>query len=115
MYKDRDSRDVIIRNLIADLDFAYEHIQATSSTGSATLTRWAAAALSRASASSKRLTAVTTTSRGLRITPEELYREAAKGRQAGDRQQRLLAQHRRGQEGRLSRSVLPRDAADAGG
>ena len=43
MYKDRDSRDVIIRNLIADLDFAYEHIQATSSTGSATLTRWAAA------------------------------------------------------------------------
>lgn len=33
MYKDRDSRDVIIRNLIADLDFAYEHIQATSSTG----------------------------------------------------------------------------------
>jgi len=45
MYKDRDSRDVIIRNLIADLDFAYEHIQATSSTGSATLTRWAAAAL----------------------------------------------------------------------
>ena len=45
MYKDRDSRDVIIRNLIADLDFAYEHIQATSSTGSSTLTRWAAAAL----------------------------------------------------------------------
>lgn len=64
MYKERDSRDVIIRNLIADLDFAYEHIQATSSTGSSTLTRWPPQRSSRASASSKRLTAVTTTSRG---------------------------------------------------
>ena len=78
MYKDRDSRDVIIRNLIADLDFAYEHIQATSSTGSATLTRWAAAALkSRVclfEAAYRRYHNLT----GLEITPEELYREAAK-------------------------------------
>ena len=70
MYKDR--------NLIADLDFAYEHIQATSSTGSATLTRWAAAALkSRVclfEAAYRRYHNLT----GLEITPEELYREAAK-------------------------------------
>lgn len=78
MYKNRDSRDVIIRNLIADLDFAYEHIQATSSTGSSTLTRWAAAALkSRVclfEAAYRRYHNLT----GLEITPEELYREAAK-------------------------------------
>ena len=78
MYKDRDSRDVIIRNLIADLDFAYEHIQATSSTGSSTLTRWAAAALkSRVclfEAAYRRYHNLTE----LEITPEELYREAAK-------------------------------------
>ena len=73
MYKDRDSRDVIIRNLIADLDFAYEHIQATSSTGSATLTRWAAAALK-----SRVCLFEAAYRRYLEITPEELYREAAK-------------------------------------
>lgn len=78
MYKERDSRDVIIRNLIADLDFAYEHIRATSSSGSATLTKWAAAALkSRVclfEAAYRRYHNLT----GLEISPEELYREAAK-------------------------------------
>lgn len=44
MYKDRDSRDVIVKNIIADLDFAYENIQTTSSNGSSLVTKWAAAA-----------------------------------------------------------------------
>jgi hypothetical protein bacD2_20761 len=78
MYKERDSRDVLIRNLIADLDFAYTNIQATSSTGSSTLTKWAAAALkSRVclyEAAYRRYHNLS----GLEITPEELYAEAAK-------------------------------------
>ena len=45
MYKDRDSRDVIVKNIIADLDFAYENIQTTSSTGSSLVSKWAAAGL----------------------------------------------------------------------
>ena len=45
MYKNRDSRDVIIRNMIADLDFAYDNIIATTAKSSSTLTKWAAAAL----------------------------------------------------------------------
>ncbi|MFR9523570.1 MAG: RagB/SusD family nutrient uptake outer membrane protein [Rikenellaceae bacterium] len=45
MYKDRDSRDVIIANMISDLDYAYENISAKSSTGSSMVTKWAAAAL----------------------------------------------------------------------
>ena len=44
MYKDRDSRDVIVKNIIADLDFAYENIQTTSSQGSSLVSKWAAAA-----------------------------------------------------------------------
>lgn len=77
MYKERDSRDIIIRNMIEDLDFAYEHIQATSSVNSSTLTKWAAAALkSRVclfEAAYRRYHKLT----GLEITPEELYRHAA--------------------------------------
>lgn len=44
MYKDRDSRDVIIENIIADLDFAYENIQGDSE-GNSLVSRYAAAAL----------------------------------------------------------------------
>ena len=44
MYKDRDSRDVIIKNIIDDLDFAYEHIQGES-TGNSLISKYAAAAL----------------------------------------------------------------------
>ena len=77
MYKERDSRDVIIRNMIEDLDFAYEHIQATSSVNSSTLTKWAAAALkSRVclfEAAFRRYHKLT----GLEITAEELYAQAA--------------------------------------
>ena len=77
MYKDRDSRDVIIGNMIADLDFAYEHIQATSSTGSSTLTKYAAAAFkSRVclfEASFRRYHGITSD----KNTPEYLYNEAA--------------------------------------
>ena len=43
MYKDRDSRDLIVKNIIADLDFAYENIKTTSSIGSSLVTKWAAA------------------------------------------------------------------------
>ena len=43
MYKNRDSRDVIVKNIIADLDFAYENIQTTSSIGSSLVSKWAAA------------------------------------------------------------------------
>ena len=77
MYKERDNRDVVIKNMIEDLDFAYEHIQATSSVNSSTLTKWAAAALkSRVclfEAAYRRYHKLT----GLEITPEELYRHAA--------------------------------------
>lgn len=45
LYKDRDSRDVIVKNMIEDLDFAYENISAKSSTGSSLVTKWCAAAL----------------------------------------------------------------------
>ncbi|MDL2211224.1 RagB/SusD family nutrient uptake outer membrane protein, partial [Bacteroides sp. OttesenSCG-928-M17] len=77
MYKDRDSRDVIIQNMIEDLDFAYEHIQATSTKNSSTLTKWAAAALkSRVclfEASWRRYHKV----KGVEISEEELYHQAA--------------------------------------
>ncbi len=99
MYKDRDSRDVIIRNLIADLDFAYEHIRPPRRPAARRSRAGPPPRSSRASASSKRLTAVTTTSRGLRSNPRGAVSRGRQGRQAGDRQQRLLAQHRRGQEG----------------
>lgn len=76
MYKNRDSRDVIIRKMIEDLDFAYNHIQATHSENSSTLTKWAAAAFkSRVclyEASYRRYHKLT----GLEISAEELYRQA---------------------------------------
>ena len=77
MYKERDSRDVIIRNMIEDLDFAYEHIQATASENSSTLTKWAAAALkSRVclfEASYRRYHQL----EGLEISTDKLFNEAA--------------------------------------
>ena len=45
MYKERDSRDVIIENIIADLDFAYDNIKTVSSTGNSLISKYAAAAL----------------------------------------------------------------------
>lgn len=44
MYKDRDSRDVIIKNIIDDLDFAYENIRTTESEGNSLISKYAAAA-----------------------------------------------------------------------
>ncbi len=45
MYKNRDSRDVIIGHIIEDLDFAAEHIRTTSSKGSTRISKNAAYAL----------------------------------------------------------------------
>lgn len=45
MYKERDSRDVIIENIIADLNFAYDHIRTTSSVGNSLISKYAAASL----------------------------------------------------------------------
>lgn len=45
MYKPRDSRDVIIGHIIEDLEFAYQHITTTSSTGNTLISKYAAAAL----------------------------------------------------------------------
>lgn len=45
MYKNRDSRDVIISHIIEDLDFAAEHITTTSSTGNTRISKNAAYAL----------------------------------------------------------------------
>ena len=77
MYKDRDSRDVIIENMIADLDFAYEHITATSSTGSSTLTKYAAAAFkSRVCLFEAAYRKYHNITDG-KYSPEDLYAEAA--------------------------------------
>lgn len=77
MYKDRDSRDVIIRHIIEDLDFAYENIAAKSSPGSSLVTKWTAAGLkSRAclfEASFRKYHNLT----GMEYSAEDLYREAA--------------------------------------
>ncbi len=77
MYKDRSSRDEIIENIIADLDYAYENMSAISAVGASTITRWTAAALkSRVclfEASFRRYHQL----EGLTITPEELYAKAA--------------------------------------
>lgn len=82
MYKNRDSRDVIIRNIIADLDFAYKHITATSSTGSSTVTKWAAAALKSRiclfEASFRKYHDI----KGTELDAEYLYSEAAQAAQA---------------------------------
>lgn len=45
MYKNRDSRDVIISHIIEDLDFAAEHITTTSSQGNTRISKNAAYAL----------------------------------------------------------------------
>ena len=45
MYKNRDSRDVIIGHIIEDLDFAYEHITTESSAGNTLISKYAALAL----------------------------------------------------------------------
>lgn len=45
MYKNRDSRDVIISHIIDDLDFAAEHIRTTSSKGNTRISKNAAYAL----------------------------------------------------------------------
>lgn len=77
MYKDRDSRDVIIANIIADLDFAYDNIETTSSTGNSLISKWAAAALKSRiclfEGSFRKYHALT----GLEITADELFEEAA--------------------------------------
>ena len=45
MYKDRDSRDVIIGHIIDDLDFAYQNITTESSVGNTLVSKYAALAL----------------------------------------------------------------------
>ena len=45
MYKDRDSRDVIIGHIIEDLDFAWENITTESSVGNSLISKYAALAL----------------------------------------------------------------------
>lgn len=45
MYKNRDSRDVIIGHIIDDLDFAAKHIQTTGSVGNTRISKYAAYAL----------------------------------------------------------------------
>lgn len=45
MYKNRDSRDVIISHIIDDLDYAIQHIQTTSSIGNTRISKNAALAL----------------------------------------------------------------------
>ena len=45
MYKNRDSRDVIIGHIIDDLDFAFEHIQAESSHNNTMISKYTALAL----------------------------------------------------------------------
>ena len=42
LYKDRDSRDVIVDHMIKDLDYCYEHLQTTSSVGNTLVSRYAA-------------------------------------------------------------------------
>ena len=75
MYKERDSRDVIVENIIADLDFAYDHIRTTSSIGNSLISKYAAAALkSRVclfEASFRKYHGVT----GEKYTAEDLYNE----------------------------------------
>ena len=82
MYKPRDSRDVVIRNIIADLDFAYEHITLTSSTGNSLVSKYAAAALKSRiclfEASFRKYHAGEQIVAGLdEYTPEALFEQAA--------------------------------------
>lgn len=82
MYKDRNSRDVIIGNMIADLDFAWEHISTESSEGNSLVSKYAAAAFkSRVclfEASFRKYHAGEEIVKGLtEYNPEALYKEAA--------------------------------------
>ena len=45
MYKDRDSRDVIVKNMIADLDYCYEHLKTTTSVDNSLISKSAALVL----------------------------------------------------------------------
>lgn len=42
LYKDRDSRDVIVDHLIKDLDYCYEHLKTTESVGNSLVSKYAA-------------------------------------------------------------------------
>ena len=42
LYKDRDSREVIVSNLIRDLDYCYEHLKTTESVGNSLVSKYAA-------------------------------------------------------------------------
>lgn len=42
LYKGRDSRDVIVDNMIKDLDYCYEHLKTTSSVGNSLISKYAA-------------------------------------------------------------------------
>lgn len=42
MYKDRDNREIIVRNILSDLNYAYENLQTTSSVGNTLISKWAA-------------------------------------------------------------------------
>ncbi len=82
MYKNRDSRDVIIEHMIADLDFAWLHIKTTSSVGNSLVSKYAAAALKSRiclfEASYRKYHADREDIKALSAyTPESLYKEAA--------------------------------------
>ena len=42
LYKDRDSRDVIVDHMIKDLDYCYEHLKTTESVGNSLVSKYAA-------------------------------------------------------------------------
>ena len=42
MYKDRDPRDLIVKNLIRDLDYCYEHLKTEESVGNSLVSKYAA-------------------------------------------------------------------------
>lgn len=42
LYKDRDSRDVVVSNMIRDLDYCYEHLKTTESVGNSLVSKYAA-------------------------------------------------------------------------
>ncbi|MBO7070059.1 MAG: RagB/SusD family nutrient uptake outer membrane protein [Bacteroidales bacterium] len=79
----RDSRDVIIRNIIADCDFAFEHITADNSKNGMAcfVNKWCALLLKSRiclyEASWRKYHAGTAYVSGCEISPEELYTQAA--------------------------------------
>lgn len=42
MYRNRDSRDYVVSHMLADLDYAYEHLKTTSSVGNSKISKYAA-------------------------------------------------------------------------